>query len=239
MGPISKSNPHLLIEALRALLLPYRLPRHTRGRRQRIEDLANGRLHVLTSCEIISEGVDIPVVSAAILLRPTQSLALALQQMGRALRPYPGKDRALILDHAGNSLRHGLPDADRVWTLEGRKRRGKKNEESALPIRQCEECYHVHTPAPSCPNCGFVYYVRSRRVTEVEGELQQVESSDRVRQRKQEILQHRHEESQCYNYQDFVNLGKARGYKSPGGWAFKRLEARGARARAKRNLGYA
>ena len=60
-------------------------------RRQRIEDLGAGKLHVLTSCEIISEGTDIPVVGGALLLRPTQSLSLALQQIGRALRPYPGK----------------------------------------------------------------------------------------------------------------------------------------------------
>jgi len=66
---------------------------------RRIADLGRGGLHVLTSCELISEGTDIPVVSAAIMLRPTQSVALALQQMGRALRVYPGKERAVILDH--------------------------------------------------------------------------------------------------------------------------------------------
>ena len=81
--------------------------------------LASGALHVLTSCDLISEGVDVPVVSAGIMLRPTQSRALWMQQMGRCLRSAPGKTHATILDHAGNSRRLGcLPDTEHVWSLD-------------------------------------------------------------------------------------------------------------------------
>jgi len=189
-------------------------------RRQRIADLADGQLHVLTSCEIISEGVDIPVVSAAILLRPTQSLGLSLQQMGRALRPHPGKERALILDHAGNCLRHGLPDDDREWSLAGGKRSGRRTtDEPNIPIRQCERCYHVHRPAPACPKCGFVYEVQSRQIDEVEGELQQVDPKALRRSRA-------YEERQARTYKELVELGKTREYNNPHGWANRRMVGR-------------
>lgn len=95
-------------------------------RKTLIDELGRGHLNVLTSCDIVSEGTDIPVVMAAILLRPTASMGLYLQQVGRALRPAPGKTRAVILDHVGNCLRHGLPDEDREWSLAGVVRRSRE-----------------------------------------------------------------------------------------------------------------
>ena len=89
-------------------------------RRNAIASLGNGGLDVLCNCGLISEGVDVPAIGAAILLRPTASVALYLQQVGRALRPSPGKDRAIILDFAGNVARHGLPDEPRAWSLDAK-----------------------------------------------------------------------------------------------------------------------
>lgn len=141
-------------------------------RRQAIADLASGKLQVLTSAEIVSEGVDVPRIECAVLLRPTQSTGLYLQQVGRSLRPYPGKDATIILDHAGNYMRHGLPDQDRLWTLEGARRgRGKSD---APAIRTCPECFAAHAPAPVCPRCGHVYAVQSRVPDQVEGVLERV-----------------------------------------------------------------
>ena len=88
-----------------------------------IGGLASGELQIVTSCALISEGLDIPDVGAAILLRPTYSLTLYLQQIGRALRPKPDGRPALVLDHAGNALRHGHPATRRLWSLEGRAKR--------------------------------------------------------------------------------------------------------------------
>lgn len=182
-------------------------------RAQRIADLGNGRLQVLTSCDIISEGTDIPVVSAAILLRPTQSLTLCLQQMGRALRPYPGKTHATILDHVGNCFRHGLPGDERDWSLAGKpKKKGRKKEEDALPVRQCTQCYAIHTPAPTCPHCGFVYPVKARQVEEVDGELAEVNKVLAQRKRKRE-------QAHAQTFEDLVCLAKARGYRNPLAWA--------------------
>jgi hypothetical protein len=86
-----------------------------------------------------------------VLLRPTKSLALFLQQIGRALRPSPGKDRAVILDHSGNVFRHGYPDLDHQWSLDGRP---KKKKGKAL-VKRCRECGAViPLSAMWCPECG-------------------------------------------------------------------------------------
>lgn len=101
-----------------------------------IASLADGRLNLLTSCELISEGVDVPVCAGAILLRPTKSLAMFLQQVGRVLRPKPDGGRAVILDHVGNVHRFGMPDLEREWVLEGKTKRDKD-----AGVTTCEVCF--------------------------------------------------------------------------------------------------
>jgi DNA repair protein RadD len=105
-------------------------------RKDLIKSLADGRLNVLTSCELISEGVDVKVCAGAILLRPTQSLALYLQQIGRALRAKADGSMAIILDHVGNVHRFGMPDFEREWSLEGKTKRKK-----AEDVTTCKLCY--------------------------------------------------------------------------------------------------
>jgi DNA repair protein RadD len=119
-------------------------------RRRLIAQLANGEVQIICNCGLIAEGLDIPSVAGVILLRPTKSLALHLQQIGRALRPSPGKQRAIILDHAGNCLRHGMPDLEHPWSLDGRpKKKGK-----AL-VRRCSGCGAlIPIAAHECPECG-------------------------------------------------------------------------------------
>ncbi|NCC23242.1 MAG: DEAD/DEAH box helicase [Alphaproteobacteria bacterium] len=192
-------------------------------RAQRIADLGSGALQVLTSCEIISEGTDIPIVAAAILLRPTQSLALYLQQVGRCLRPFPGKDRAVILDHVGNCHRHGLPDDDREWSLDSKPRRQRKKEDDETPTRQCEHCYEVHRPAPECPSCGFIYPVKSRRIEQVDGDLQEI-APDPAR------LAAKREQAKAATLDDLRKIAAARGY-SPR-WAEHVYRARQAKQTA-------
>ena len=101
-----------------------------------IYNLGSGAIEVLTSCEILGEGIDIPTIGAAILLRPTKSLALYLQQVGRGLRPAPGKSHLTVIDCAGNALAHGLPDEPHAWSLNGRPRRSIGQQ----PHWLCAEC---------------------------------------------------------------------------------------------------
>lgn len=110
-------------------------------RRDVLASIGDGRLNVLTSCQLISEGTDIPVVAGAILLRPTQSLGLYLQQVGRCLRPKPDGGRAIILDHVGNVHRHGLPDAVREWSLDGKAKKSGG-------VATCKQCFRVFDTKP-------------------------------------------------------------------------------------------
>lgn len=143
-----------------------------------IADFAAGKINLLASCDLISEGFDVPGIMGAVLLRPTQSLSLYLQQVGRALRTAPGKDRAIILDHAGNCGRHGLPDQDRQWSLEGRKKT-KGTPSDVQPVRQCERCFCAY-PANrgACPECGWLPAPAPRKVEQVDGELTEVNTAE-------------------------------------------------------------
>jgi superfamily II DNA or RNA helicase len=116
-----------------------------------IAGLGNGEIEVLTSCDLISEGLDVPALGAVILLRPTKSLVLHLQMLGRGMRPAPGKDALVVLDHVGNVRRHGRPDFERSWTLDG----AKETPREAGRIRICPECQAANPPdATRCEVCG-------------------------------------------------------------------------------------
>ncbi len=139
-------------------------------RRRLIAALGTGDLDVLTNAGLISEGVDVPAIGAAILLRPTQSLGLYLQQVGRALRPAPGKTEAIILDHAGNSLAHGLPDEAREWSLDDKPRRQREGR-PAKP-RCCPACRVMNRPgASTCKGCGSPLRPEPEEQREIDAEL--------------------------------------------------------------------
>ena len=111
----------------------------------------------LVSVDIMGEGTDVPAVEVVSMGRPTQSYGLFVQQFGRALRPLEGKTHAIILDHVGNVMRHGLPDAPRVWTLDRRERRSSKGPTDVVPVRTClnEKCMSVYERVlAACPYCG-------------------------------------------------------------------------------------
>lgn len=185
-------------------------------RAQRVADLTAGRILVLTSCELISEGFDLPAVNAAILLRPTHSLSMHLQQLGRALRPCPGKTHATILDHVGNCIRHGLAEQERAWDLEGREKRTKKS--TPVETKQCKHCFAIFT-GTVCPQCGTDREITGREVEQVDGELQRLSIEDIAAKREA-----RREEGKCRTLEDFKALARERGYKP--GWAYFRWQAR-------------
>jgi superfamily II DNA or RNA helicase len=127
-----------------------------------LRKLGTGEIQVVTSCNLISEGTDIPAIGCAILARPTKSLSLYIQQIGRALRPYGGKDHAIILDHANNFGEFGHPLNDRFWSLDGDrgKKRDKEKEEfeDKLNTGHCRSCGFVWLKSEydgtKCPDCG-------------------------------------------------------------------------------------
>ncbi len=192
-------------------------------RAQMIRDLGNGQLHVLASCNVVSEGTDIPSVFAAILLRPTESYSLAMQQIGRALRPSAGKDRAIILDHADNVRRHGLPTDEVEWSLDGLKR--KKGKAKAATTKVCMGCNcHIALSARVCPECGWEIKGGATRsdLNQVAGELVELSPEMIAARRKQRGLELKNARTK----RDLVQLGRDRHYKNPEFWADKILEDR-------------
>lgn len=117
---------------------------------------AAGELKQLVNCDLFGEGFDLPAIEVCSMARPTQSYGLYVQQFGRALRPMEGKSHAIIIDHVGNVMLHGLPDAPRSWTLDRRERRSKTAPgEGPIPLRSCLNCAGVYERTrTTCPYCG-------------------------------------------------------------------------------------
>jgi len=171
----------------------------------------------LTSCDLISEGLDVPATVAAILLRPTASLGLCLQQQGRALRVAPGKARAVILDCVGNYTRHQMPDTPRRWTLESGVVKPERTSETEAPdIRACPKCYAVHEWGPACPYCGHVYEVQKKKEPKiVPGDLSHLTPAQIAEVERLYLAA-----KDSKRDEDWAAYAKARGY-SPG-WVWQR-----------------
>lgn len=130
-------------------------------RDQALNGLADGSVDLVAACQIIAEGIDIPRCAAGVLLRPTMSVSLMQQQIGRVLRPDDTFADAVILDLVGNVREHGMPDEPRPWSLLA----GIKAMERrvAKPVR-CERCYRVQAAAESCCACGQRFVTPSRPI---------------------------------------------------------------------------
>ena len=182
-------------------------------RKRIVNAFRRGDVQVLTSVDLFGEGFDLPELHAAILLRPTQSLGLYLQQVGRALRAAPGKDEAIILDHAGNIERHGLPDAARDWQLAGRKKRSRKQ-----AVKTCPSCFGtVAAAARTCDYCGHSFVTAAEREIEQRmGELEEVRRSTAARSART-----------AETFGDLVDIALARGHRSPHRFAAGVFKSRG------------
>ncbi|MFZ9014100.1 MAG: DEAD/DEAH box helicase [Alphaproteobacteria bacterium] len=188
-------------------------------RRNLLASLGRGEIKVLTSCALIGEGVDVPSVGGCILLRPTSSVGLHLQMIGRCLRVSPGKKRAVILDHVGNTLRLGHHLEDREWTLDGER---KTKREKCTSVKVCPKCFSAMSSQVSeCEECGHRFTVERRELKTVAGTLQELQVE------KAQKKQKRIDQGKARTLDDLIALGKSRGYKYPVAWARKIYSSRG------------
>lgn len=211
--------------------------------------LRDGELDGACTVDLVSEGYDLPDLQCCIMLRPTESEGLFLQQVGRVMRPSDGKDACYLLDHVGNVGRiidgefvrkHGLPDEEREWTLEGQKKgKGKKQEERKAPMLYCKGCFATFTPesareageayknrnalwsgAPICPLCDTPIEFKVRKLEQVDGELVELTPEMRAAMSKAKKA----EVKSAKTLSDLERIGAQRGY-SPG-WAKATYEAK-------------
>jgi len=181
-----------------------------------MEKFKKGEVTILVNAELYGEGVDVPDCECVVLLRPTESLTLFIQQTMRSMRYMPGK-RAIIIDHVGNYARHGLPTTEHDWNKHFMGGNKKSESKPEVPIKECENCFAVYPPNHKwCPECGHQPEVKEQKDYEVDetAELQEVTESDFSF-----TIDHR-EPKDCNSMSELIQLGKNRGYKKPQGWAF-------------------
>ena len=145
-------------------------------RNDMIRRFRDGRVTVLVNVDLFGEGFDVPAVEVVIMARPTASLAVYLQQFGRALRPLEGKAYGLVIDHVSNWKRHGFPDKPHIWTLDRRDRRSKREADpDDIPLTACRSCSRPYERClPACPYCGEAPPVPeggARSIEQVDGDL--------------------------------------------------------------------
>jgi DNA repair protein RadD len=144
-------------------------------RKSLIDGLKDGRLHGLTSCELVTYGLNVPRVEVIIMLRPTLSKALYMQMIGRGLRTYPDKESCLVLDHVGNLREHGHPLQDQHWQFWGVLKKKRAKGESAAVMKLCPKCFLYYEGTGSCPNCGESAEAKKRKdLEEVDGRLVEI-----------------------------------------------------------------
>jgi superfamily II DNA or RNA helicase len=182
-------------------------------------DFKSDKHKIMCNVGIAVEGFNCRAVEGVIITRPTTSLVFHIQSIGRALRTFEGKTIAIINDHCGNTLKHGLPDHDHQWTLEGLPKRSKKASEPSVKI--CEKCFTASDNfAKFCTNCGNPFAVKVRKGPEnVDGDLVEVDKIALNKFRKKE-------QAMAKSLDDLIELGKKRNYKNAKFWAMNIMKSR-------------
>jgi superfamily II DNA or RNA helicase len=148
--------------------------------------LASGEIEVITNCGVLTEGWDAPAVSCIVLAKPTKSLGLFRQMVGRGLRPVPGKENLLLLDHADATRAHGLISDPIAWSLH-EDRRAVNHEHSARTaghkpgLTTCPECLAVRVQGKPCDSCGWRPRTRGESFEVIDGELARVDADGTAR----------------------------------------------------------
>lgn len=196
-------------------------------RDKRMKKFRRGEVQILCNCNLISEGVTLPNASVGLLLRPTMSLPLFIQQSCRVLTPVEGK-KAVIIDFVNNVQKHGLPTDNHEWSLSQPVKKQKEfNDDGTLTIRQCTNCFKCFRTAPKCPWCGFQYEVKGRELRTIkEVELKRIEAVEKEEQERQRKAA-RMEVGQCRTIAELQKIAKERGYAQ--GWVWRMAKAKNIR----------
>lgn len=193
--------------------------------------LRDGKLRVVVSVDVLSYGWDEPSVSCAIIARPTKSIARYLQSGGRVLRPFEGKEDAILIDHSGVVSSLGFLDDPQPWDLDPNgkiqerekkeKTDGESNPEEMVTQLECPACKAVCKPQPKCPECGVDLGGQKKRAIEAfEAQLQEVRAREEERAKRNEKLG---EGDPWAFYEELRGFAAMRGFKA--GWAYRQFEA--------------
>lgn len=210
---------------------------HVDGKTKNLEQIlrayARREIHGITFADLLNFGFDLSqatgmdvTIESGSDLKPSQSLSGQLQWWGRLIRWKPFN--AIINDHVNNYLTHGLPCSDREWTLDSLASR--PTGEKAPPTKQCPQCMCVHPPAPRCPDCKLIYEVREVDISQVAGELHEMDKEEFKRRNSfdnsttlDDLLPPLDDE-QSLDY--LIKYANKMGYREPIAWAANELQKR-------------
>jgi superfamily II DNA or RNA helicase len=130
----------------------------TEARYEQLDLFKRGAFRHLTFVNTVSEGFDVPKIDTIVLMRPTRSPVLAIQQIGRTLRPCGDKTDSLILDY-GQVIKNIGP-IDKPIVRESTKRDKKQDAMVAAQLKTCPGCLsYVPSATRECPDCGHDFFV--------------------------------------------------------------------------------
>jgi len=185
----------------------------SQDRRDAIKAFNKKELRILSSVGVLTTGFDSPIAEIGILARPTKSLMLHYQMIGRVLRPFPGKAGALILDHAGNCKRLGFVTDPTPTKLDmgHKKKKGENVRKEPLPS-VCGKCFFIKPPKTHiCPKCGFAPE-KQDKVQELDGSLKVIKRKSYTPEEKMRF------------YQELVWWAQQHGHKP--GWVYYKYSAK-------------
>lgn len=147
-----------------------------------LDRVRSGETRVLCNVFIATYGLDIPTLECAVLARPTKSLALYHQTLGRVMRISPGKEEAVVIDHAGATAEHGLFSDPVPWSLNAKEKVQDRQEQQRKERKEpkditCPQCKHVFRARRDCPKCGFMALQPSEDVPYYEADLKELDTA--------------------------------------------------------------
>ena len=148
---------------------------NNKERERVLNDFNNGDTKIICNCMVLTEGFDCPPAEVCVLARPTKSLGMYIQMVGRVLRPHEGKSKATIIDHSGAVYMHGFIEEDINWTLDRQTKLTVKERKLAQPKEDaqiiCEGCFSVYSGSNICSKCGHIQLKKSKYVAVLDKEL--------------------------------------------------------------------
>lgn len=206
-----------------------------------LQDILNscrtGEQRLISSCDLIGEGVDVKGLEVMLDARPTQSLVVQMQHWGRVLRAKyadgydlttkegrlaaieaGGKKKAIILDFSSNYSRHGLPDDERDWSLEPKTAKKKVQEKSTL--KRCPNCMRpIPRLASNCPHCNYQFTTAgyARQIIERSGILVNLKSMKDLKPTDQQTAI-REIARRAHNQKQAIAIGRELGLNPQGAW---------------------
>ncbi len=202
------------LNGFKAIHLDSKTPK--KEREEIVEKFRNSEVQILSNVDLFGEGFDVPDCECVILLRPTKSLSLYIQQSMRSMR-YKDNKLAIIIDHVGNCFEHGLPNHKHPWSLNDWTKR-KKNQTNEEKIKQCPECFAALEPSVSiCPYCGYEFVQKGKKPKQVKDViLEEITQTDILKAKPYSYYK------KITTLKELIDFAEIKNYKS--GWLIYKID---------------